>query len=585
MERNPDAVAIVHGPARLTYRELNQQANRLAHHLRTLGAAPETLVGVCMERSLEMVVGLLAVLKAGGAYVPLDPTHPVERLRFMFADARPGILLTQERLLPTLPDYSGLVLCVDRDRGRWETGQDANPAPLTGPANLAYVIYTSGSTGRPKAVLVAQRGVVNYLVFIAKAYELGAADVVLPLSSICFDPSVRDIFGPLTSGARIVLMRDQEVLDPQAVLAEIARHNVTRILAITPSTLRPLLTTAEDNGLVAASIRTILVSGEPLHRLDVARARTFARNAVIVNHYGPTETTMTATCHVVGPAELSGRRVPVGRPIDNVQVYVLDEDLKPVPFGAAGEVHIGGAGVARGYLNRPELTAEKFVPNPFVRGRGARLYRTGDLGRYLPDGTLELLGRADQQVKIRGVRVELGEIEALLCEHANVREAAVILREDELENRQLTAYVVAPPDGDLDAHELRRFLKARLPGYMVPADFVRIEALPRTPNRKVDRRNLPAPDRSRRDREQNAAPPRTEIEKLVAGMWAKVFKVDRVGISDDFFELGGHSLLAGRLLTQVCRHFRVDVRLRAFFDAPTVAGLAKAVARAMAERP
>jgi amino acid adenylation domain-containing protein len=538
-----------------------------------------------MERSLEMVVGLLAVLKGGGAYVPLDPTHPVERLGFMLADARPGILLTQERLLPTLPDYSGLVLCVDRDRSRWETGQDANPAPLTSPTNLAYVIYTSGSTGRPKAVLVAHRGVMNYLVFIAKTYELGAADVVLPLSSICFDPSVRDIFGPLTSGARIVLMRDQEVLDPQAVLAEIAQHNVTRILAINPATLRPLLTTAEDKGLSAASIRTILVSGEPLHRLDVARARRFAPNAMIVNHYGPTETTMTATCHVVGPAEAGERRVPVGRPIDNVQVYVLDEDLKPVPFGAAGEVHIGGAGVARGYLNRPELTAEKFVPNPFVRGRGERLYRTGDMGRYLPDGTLELIGRADQQVKIRGVRVELGEIEALLCEHASVREAAVIVREDEHEDRRLAAYVVARPDADLDARELRRFLKARLPGYMVPADFVRLEALPRTLNRKVDRRNLPAPDRSRRDREQTVAPPRTEIEKLVAGMWAEVFKVDRVGISDDFFELGGHSLLAGRSLTRVCRHFRVDVRLRAFFDAPTVAGLAKAVARAMAERP
>ncbi len=584
VERTPDAVAVALEDAQLTYRELNRRANQLAHYLRARGVGAERLVGVCMERSFEMVIGLLGVLKAGGAYVPLDPTYPRERLAFLLNDAGPGILLTQERLLDKLPSHTGSVLCVDRDRDRWEEQQDTNPAVLAVPDDLAYVIYTSGSTGRPKGVLVAHRGVVSYLTFLAKTYDLGPADAVLQLTSISFDPSVRDIFGPLTTGARVVLMRDAEILDPLAVLNSIRKHRVTRIVAIVLSMLRPLLTVAEEEGLSAESIQTILVSGEPLHISDVARARKFASNALIVNHYGPTECTMTVTCHSVGTLDTGRSLVPAGRPIHNVHLYILDGDLNPVPIGVPGEVHIGGAGVARGYLNRPELTVEKFIPSPFNNEPGARLYKTGDLGRYLPDGILELLGRIDHQVKVRGIRVELGEIEAVLCENAAVREAVVVVREDGPGDQRLVAYIVAGREAASDSRELRSFLQEKLPGYMVPADFVFLDALPLTPNRKVDRRALPLPDRGARGLDQPFAAPRTVIEEVLAKMWAEVLRLDRVGIHDNFFRVGGHSLLAGRLLGRVRERFHADVSLRTFFAAPTVAGLAMTIVEGLAER-
>ena len=584
VQLTPDAVAAVCGEAELTYGDLNRRANQLAHSLRALRVGPETLVGICMERSFEMVIGLLGVLKAGGAYVPLDPMYPMERLAFLLNDARPPVLLTQQRLLDKLPTDAGSILCVDRDHGRWEGRGHTNPEALATPDNLAYVIYTSGSTGQPKAVQVPHRGVVNYLTFLARTYDLGPADAVLQLPSISFDPSVRAIFGPLTTGARIVLMRDAEILDPLAVLTGMRQHNVTRILAIVPSVLRPLLAVAEDEGLSAEFIRTILVSGEPLHMSDVARATKFARNALIVNHYGPTECTMTATCHSVGTMDASRSLVLAGRPIDNVQLYILDSDLNPVPIGVPGEVHIGGVGVARGYLNRPELTAEKFIPSPFGIESGARLYKTGDTGRYLPDGNLELLGRIDQQVKIRGIRVELGEIEAVLCEHAAVREAVVDIREDDRGNPLLVAYVVAGSGPALGRRGLWSFLQEKLPGYMVPAAFVRLDAFPLTPTGKVDRRALSGPEHAVPERDGVFAAPRTMVEELLANMWAAVLRLDRVGIHDNFFELGGHSLLAGRLLARVRERFHVEMSLRAFFAAPTVADVATAIVQRLAER-
>jgi amino acid adenylation domain-containing protein len=581
VERTPNAVAVVLDDARLTYRELNRRANQLAHHLRAMGVGHETRVGVCVARSLDMVVGLLAVLKAGGAYVPLDPTYPLARLGFMLTDARPEVLLTQEQILPRLGACASSVLRFDRDGGAWAGEQDTNPAASTIPDHLAYVIYTSGSTGRPKGVLVAHRGVVNYLAFLAKTYGLGPADAVLQVASLSFDSSVRDFFGPLSTGACIVLMRDDEVSDPWAVLTKIERHGVTRILAITPSMLRVLLATAEEEGRSAESIRTILVSGEALHASDVARARTFAGNALIVNQYGPTETTMIATGHPAGAAKSAPGVVPVGRAIDNVQVYVLDGDLNPVPAGVAGEVHIGGVGVARGYLNRPDLTAEKFIPSPFSGEAGARLYKTGDLGRFVTDGTLEWLGRIDRQVKIHGIRVELGEIEAMLCEHPAVREAVVTMQGADPDDQRLAAYVVAASGTVADRRDLRRFLQDRLPRYMVPLDFVAVAALPRTPNGKVDRRLLSSFDHADRGPDAATGSPRTAVEQAVATLWTEVLKRDRVDVRDDFFESGGHSLSAGRLLARVRATFQVDVSVGAFFAAPTVAGLATSIVRAL----
>lgn len=584
VERTPDAIAVVFEDAAVTYRELNRRANRLAHHLRSLGVGPEIPVGVCMERSLEMVVALLAVLKAGGAYVPLDPTHPMERLAFLLGDARPSVLLTQERLAGALPGCSGPTICVDRDHGRWEREPVTDPAVATAGGDLAYIIYTSGSTGRPKGVQVTHRGVVNYLTFLAKTYALGAADVVLQLPSISFDPSVRDIFGPLTSGGRLVLIRDSEALDARAVLVAMRAHRVTRILAIVPSMLRPLLAAADEEGWSAESLRTILVSGEPLRMADVTGIRKIAGGALIVNHYGPTECTMTSTCYPIGAGDTGRSLVPAGGPIDNVQLYILDGRLNPVPIGVMGEVHIGGAGVARGYLNRPGLTAEQFIPHPFSSEPGARLYKTGDMGRYLPDGTLELLGRRDQQVKVRGIRVELGEIEAVLCEHASVREAAVIAWEDGPGDQWLAAYLVARPGAAPDSRELRRFLQGRLPGYMVPSDIVTIDALPLTPTRKVDRRALPRPERAAGEPGRTFANPRTMVEGMLAGIWAEMLRLDRVGIHDDFFELGGHSLMAGRLLSIVRARFDVGVSMRTFFGAPTVAALSIAIVEGLSGR-
>jgi acyl-coenzyme A synthetase/AMP-(fatty) acid ligase/acyl carrier protein len=378
-------------------------------------------------------------------------------------------------------------------------------------------------------------------------------------------------------------MRDAEILDPLAVLTRIRRHGVTRILGIVPSMLRPLLATAEDEGLSVESIQTILVSGEPFYMSDVARTRNFARHALIVNHYGPTECTMTVTCHSLGAMDAGRSLALAGRPIDNVRLYILDGNLNPVPIGVPGQVHIGGVGLARGYLNRPELTAEKFIVSPFESEPGARLYKTGDMGRYLRDGTLELLGRIDHQVKVRGIRVELGEIEAVLCEHPVVRETAVVMREDGTSDPRLVAYAVAGSEPAPDRRELRSFLQEKLPGYMVPADFVILDALPLGPNRKVDRRALPWPDHAVPARDKVFVAPRTVVEEVLEKMWAQVLRLDRVGIHDSFFELGGHSLLAGRLLSRVRERFQVSVSLRAFFAAPTVAGLATAIVERLAE--
>ncbi|MBI2197271.1 MAG: amino acid adenylation domain-containing protein [Candidatus Rokubacteria bacterium] len=573
VERTPDAVAVVHDGVEISYRELNRRANRLAHHLGALGVGPDVLVGICAQRSVEMIVGLLGILKAGGAYLPLDPSYPADRLSFMLEDARPRLVLTQERLLARMPSDTVPMLCLDRDRPRFDAEDGATPSVACQADQLAYVIYTSGSTGRPKGTLLAHRGVVNCLAFVARAYDLVAADVALWLTSISFDASVRCIFGPLATGGRLVLLTDEEVSDPAAVLAHIHEQQITVILAIVPPMLRALTRAAEETARPAQSLRFVLPSGEALPTVDCRRAAALLCPAArIVNQYGPTECTMFSTYHF-GTAEDHAREVvPIGRPIANARVYILDRALNPVPVGVPGEIHLGGVGLARGYLNRPELTAEKFIADPFDAASGSRLYKTGDQGRYLPDGAIEFLGRLDYQVKIGGVRVELGEIEVVLAQHPDLREVAVVAREDLPADRRLVAYIVPGRQPAPEPAGLRRFLQERLPFVMVPAQFVMLEALPLTPNGKVNRRALPAPDLTPMERRFVA--PRTPLETTLCEIWAGILGREQVGVDDDFFDLGGHSLLALRLLSRVRSRFHVDLPLRALFDAPRVADLA-----------
>ncbi|MFL5381523.1 MAG: amino acid adenylation domain-containing protein, partial [Longimicrobiaceae bacterium] len=563
--RTPDAVAVSFEGERLTYAELNARANRLAHHLRGLGAGPEARVGVCVERGIEMVVAVLAVLKAGGAYVPLDPEYPGERLSYMLQDSAPVVLLTQ-RALSGRFDGSGVPSVVlDGDASAWTRQPESNPGrgALT-PENLAYVIYTSGSTGRPKGVMNGHRAVINLLAWGERHWELGAGDAVLQNMSLSFDVSVRELFSPLVAGARLVVLRPggQREVD---YLVEVVRRQEVSTLVLTPSQMQAFL---EHPGLEGcSSLRRIVLGGESLPGGMVAELRARLPGARLYHEYGPTETTVAATVRSCG-AEGEAPGASIGGPISNTRVYLLDARGEPVPVGVAGELYVGGAGVARGYLGRPELTAERFVPDAFGAEPGARLYRTGDLGRWLADGTIEFLGRVDTQVKVRGYRIEPGEIEARLLEREGVSEAVVVAREDEAGTRRLVAYVV----GDVEAGVLREHLRRELPDYMVPAAFVPLERLPLTPSGKLDRRALPAPELA--SAEERYVAPRTPVEEVLAEIWAEMLRLERVGVEESFFELGGHSLLATRVVSRVRELFGVELPLRALFEGPTVAELA-----------
>ncbi|HYH79880.1 MAG TPA: amino acid adenylation domain-containing protein, partial [Longimicrobium sp.] len=507
VERTPDAVALVYEGEEVTYAELNARANRLAHHLRDLGAGPEARVGLCVERGIEMVVAVLAVLKAGGAYVPLDPEYPEERLSYMLQDGAPVVLLTQRSLAGRF-DGSGVPIEVlGGDASAWTCQPDSNPGrgALT-PENLAYVIYTSGSTGRPKGVMNGHRGVVNLLAWGERHWELGAGDALLQRTSLSFDVSVRELFSPLLVGARLVMVRPggQREVD---YLVEVVRLQEVSTMVLTPSQMQAFL---EHPGLEGCtSLRRIVLGGESLPVGMVAELRARLPGARLYHEYGPTEATVTSTARTCG-AEGEAPGASIGGPISNTRVYLLDARGEPVPVGVAGELYVGGAGVARGYLGRPELTAERFVPDSFSAEPGARLYRTGDLGRWLADGTIEFLGRVDTQVKVRGYRIEPGEIEARLLEPEGVREAVVVAHEDEAGSRRLVAYVV----GDVEAGVLREHLRRKLPGYMVPAAFVPLERLPLTPSGKLDRRALLAPEHAAGTDRYVA--PRTPVEEVLA---------------------------------------------------------------------
>ncbi|MGK4008334.1 non-ribosomal peptide synthase/polyketide synthase [Sorangium sp. So ce1036] len=566
-ERTPDAVAVVFAGQELTYREVDQRSNQLAHHLRGLGVGPEVLVGLCVERSLEMVVGLLGILKAGGAYVPLDPGYPPERLAFMLTDARPAVLLTQERLQDRLPAHEAVTVRLDADAAPWQGQPSTRPDRQAGPDSAIYVIYTSGSTGRPKGVLNTHRGLDNRLRWMQRAYGLKASDAVLQKTPLSFDVSGWELWWPLLEGARMEIAAPEGHKDPRYLAALIEERGVT-VAHFVPSMLGAFLSATEPRE--RASLQRVFASGEalPAH----LRARWYeGSQGELHNLYGPTEAAIDVTSHACRPDEEGP--VPIGRPVDNTRTYVLDGDLRPVPVGVAGELYLSGVQLARGYLNRPELTAERFIPDPFSPEAGARMYRTGDLARWREDGELEFLGRIDHQVKLRGFRIELGEIEAALAAHPSVRDCVVVAREDAPGDKRLVAYVVAA-EAQWAPGALREHLGATLPEYMVPSAFVRLAALPLSPSGKVDRKALPSPEATRGAAETSCVAPRTETERALVAIWEELLGVRPVGAHDDFFLLGGHSLLAIRLASAVKARLGLGLTVATLFQRPTVAALA-----------
>ncbi len=577
VERTPEAVAVVHEAQQLTYGELNARINQLAQFLRATGVGRESLVGVCLERSIDMIVAVLAVLKAGGAYVPLDPAYPRDRLVFMLEDSGVAVLVTRESLRQSLSGYAGKVVSVDHDASLIASRSKDNLVESARLENLAYVIYTSGSTGKPKGVMIEHKSLVNFALAAAEEYEIGASDRVLQFASLCFDTSTEEIFSALTRGATLVLRTDAMLSSAEQFLRSCGELGIT-VLDL-PTAYWHHLTAAlrAENLAVPDSLRLVILGGEQALPAQVATwLERVGEKTRLVNTYGPTETTVVATvCDLSGRAKAISSTIPIGRPIRNAAAYVLDRFLAPVPIGVHGELCIGGAGVARGYLNRPELTAEKFIPNPFS-GASARLYRTGDVVRYLSDGNLEFLGRKDNQVKIRGFRVELEEIEQAIRTHESVSDAVVVVREEDDGDKRLFAYVVAAGASQPTPNDLRGYLKKRLPAHMLPA-IVIIESLPLMPNGKVDRQSLPDPGNQRPDVEAGFVAPGTPMEECLAKVWRDTLKLERVGIHDNFFELGGHSLLAARVVSDLRRNFDVELSLIDVFQAPTIAALAELI--------
>ncbi|MEG5038381.1 MULTISPECIES: amino acid adenylation domain-containing protein [unclassified Microcoleus] len=585
VERTPDAIAVVFEDQKLTYRELNKRANQVAHYLQKVGVKPEVLVGICTERSLDTIVGLLGILKAGAAYVPLDPANPSERNAFILQDASVSVLLTQEKLLGSLSKYSGQVVCLDADCPAIAQNSTDNPNSHPTAENLAYVIYTSGSTGQPKGVLVTHGNVVRLFAATQSWYNFSESDVWTLFHSYAFDFSVWEMWGALIYGGRLVIVPYLVARSPIAFYELLCRERVT-VLNQTPSAFRQLMQAEESvqtgNNL---SLRWVIFGGEALElpSLKPWFDRHGDRSPQLVNMYGITETTVHVTYRPLSLADLNGLGSVIGCAIPDLQLYILDKNRQLVPVGIPGEMYVGGAGVARGYLNRPDLTAERFISNLFSENPEARLYKTGDLARYLPNGDIEYLGRIDTQVKVRGFRIELGEIEAQLNRHPAVRESAVLLREDAPGDKRLVAYIVAASEPTIAARELRAFLKENLPEYMLPSAFVLLEALPLTPNGKVDRKALRAPDTENFPLNVAFAP-RTREEQLLAEIWSQVLGLKQVGIRDNFFELGGHSLLATQLIAKVREAFQVELPLRSLFQSPTVESLAEAIAIAKAQQ-
>jgi len=564
-ERTPNAIAIVAHGQELTYRALNHQANQLARYLMARGVGPEQRVGVCINRSIDMIVAILGILKAGGAYVPLDPEYPAERLAFMVHDAELVALIVQEETAQIIPTFTGQRIALDTDRATITQEDTTNVAHTTFPNHLAYIIYTSGSTGVPKGVQIPHRAVVNFLTAMHHTLGITANDVGLALTSISFDIAGLEIYLPLIVGARVVIVSREIAADARELAQVIHSADIT-LMQATPATWRSLI----DTGWSGLSTLKMICGGEALSR-DLGNAL-LERGAVLWNMYGPTETTIWSTVHQVTHSEGA---IPIGRPIDNTQIYLLDAQLQPVPVGVPGELYIGGEGLARGYRGRSDLTSERFIPNPFTDVMNARLYHTGDVARYRPDGTIDYLGRIDTQVKVRGFRIELEEIETILNQHPAIHQSAVIVREDNPNDQRIVAYLTVTGDEPVSS-DLRAYLQTRLPTYMIPAAYVMLPAFPLTPNGKIDRKTLPAPEGDLSSSVGYIAP-RTPEEVTVAEIWANILGVDHVGAEDNFFELGGHSLLATQMMSRIHTAFQVKVPLRTLFDATTVASFAAAI--------
>ena len=565
----PNAVAVVFGDQQLTYAELNAKANRVAHKLRGLGVRPETMVGCCIERSLELAIAFIGVLKAGGAYVPLDPSYPKERFDFMLEDTRTPVMLTQKSLVSTVLAGRRLTaLCVDEIAASSPNGTDANPAPAGGPTSLAYVMYTSGSTGQPKGVMIENRAIVR-LVRNTNFCELGPEQVFLQFAPVSFDASTLEIWGPLLNGGRLVMMQ------PQASSLEdlgrtIRKHGVNSIW-LTAGLFHLMV---EQRLQDLRPIRQLLAGGDVLSARHVRMVLENLPDCRLINGYGPTENTTFTCCHMMRHGERVPESVPIGRPISNTQVYILDEEMRPLEAGKTGELYAAGDGVARGYLNNPAATAEKFVSNPFSEHEGERMYRTGDLARWCEDGVIEFVGRIDNQVKILGHRIEPGEVETVLQMNPSVSQVCVAAHADEACSKQLVAYFVAASGAAPSAADLRTFLSGKLPHYMIPARFISLAAFPLSPNGKVDRGALPAPVVTAGSATPAEAPS-TQLEQTLVELWQRILRVERVGLDDNFFDLGGDSLMIVAAHSNLQKMFAAEIPVTDLFEFTTIRALAR----------
>jgi amino acid adenylation domain-containing protein len=577
VQESPDRVAVVFAQQQLTYRELNEKADRLASHLQKLGVISETLVGICIERSLEMIIGLLGILKAGGAYVPIDPTYPQERIAYMLSNSQVSVLLTQTNLVSQLPVCTAKIICLDREissENRGERGGEEEKSK-----NLAYTIYTSGSTGKPKGVAIEHRSALNTIVDINQRFHITSKDKVLAISSLSFDLSVYDIFGLLAAGGTIVVPNPSNCPEPSQWLESLVKEQVT-VWNSAPALMEVLVGYLDRNKVQLPNcLRLILLSGDRIPVNLVVQLKAMNEKLQIISLGGATEVSIWSIFYDIKDPKPEWKSIPYGRPLSNQSFYILDRLGQPVPIGIPGEIHIGGIGLARCYLNRPELTEEKFIPNPFLMAEEQRnqvtptLYKTGDLGCYLPDGNIEFLGRLDNQVKIRGFRIELGEIESILGQHPDVETSVVIAREDISGDKRLVAYLVGNPKKILTIENIRKFLQQKLPDRMIPSAFMIISALPLTPNGKVDYRALPAPAQIREESESTIVP-RDDVELQLSQIWEKLLGIKPIGIKDSFFELGGHSLLAIRLFDRIEQIFNKKLPLATLFQAPTIEELA-----------
>ena len=578
-KRTPDSIAVLLGEKSLTYAELNKRANQVARRLRTCGVRPEVAVGICMDRSIDLVVGLLGILKAGGAYVPLDTEYPEQRLRYMIEDAGVRVMLTQASLAEALSGRCEQILCLDTD---WDSiaSESVDDLPCDASAqNPAYVIYTSGSTGRPKGVVVTHSAVAR-TVCDTNYVSVGLGDRVAQASNSSFDAATFEFWSALVHGATLVVIPKETMISPEDLASHVRTFGITVLFL--PTALCNQVAGHDPSAF--SSLSYLLFGGEMADPAAVRSVLSSSPPRHLLHMYGPTESTTYASWHSVENLSEDASTVPIGLPVSNTQIYLLDRYCRPVPIGVAGELYVGGDGLARGYLYRPELTAERFLPNPFSGTPGSRFYRTGDVARHLPNGAIEFMGRGDEQVKIRGYRIELGEIECILREHEGVREVVVLAREDTPGQKRLVAYVVGGEYEGPTTSELRGYMRERVPDYMVPTAFIMLAQMPLTPNGKIDRRALPAPELTRYDYDSAFVPPRTPVEAALTDIFGAVLAVESVGVNDNFFDLGGHSLLATQIMSRIRENLQIELPLRALFSNPTVGELTVIAEEALKSR-